>query len=219
MYTSGVIERKLFDSLEKVASKIDYNKLWLVDQLKPEQLIYAAYDVYYLYDLLNELTIRMAPSINNNNKDNDIVSLVNRLYRFHMINRLGLSKISLKCKKLFDSYISSKKITKKDVVDLDQKIMDHNLFITTYKTNNTSTDLETYLEDVLSIDTIRKSILYVLRIYKLNISEKDIEYVDNLINKSITFKYMKGYSTIVNLINIIKTDAKRNMNRVTCVPS
>lgn len=221
MFNHNVIDRKLFDSLEKMASKIDYNKLWLIDQLKPEQLIYAAYDVYYLYDLLNELTIRMSPAVsdNDNNKDNliDVVSLVNRLYRFHMINRLGISKISSKCMKLFDGYLSQKKITKNDVINLDQKIMDERLCITAYKqTNGTITNLDTYLEDVLSIDTIRKSILYVLLIYRLNISEKDVELVDNLFESSNTFKYMKGHESILDLTNLIKEEVDKNVNHIKC---
>jgi hypothetical protein len=219
MFTHNVIDRKLFDSLEKVASKIDYNKLWLIDQLKPEQLIYAAYDVYYLYDLLNELTTRMSPQMSQNTMENniDIISLVNRLYRFHMINRLGISKISLKCKNLFEDYLSQKKITKNGVNDIDQKIMDKKLCVTMYRHNNGDVkSLDTYIEDVFSIDTIRKSILYILRIYRLNNSSSDLEYVDYLINTSNTFKYMKGHESILNLINLVKTDIIKNVIDINC---
>lgn len=217
LFTHDVINRKLFDSLELIASKINYNKLWLINQLTREQIIYAAYDVYYLYDLLDELTNRMRPSPTNAKGENiDIVSLVNRLYRFHMVNRLGVSKISSKCKTIFEGYLSSKKIIKNDIINLDQKIMDNMLTVTSYNNKDNKVDVDTYIEDVLSITTIRKTILYVLRIYRLNISEKDTEYVDNLINNSKTFKRMKGHESILNLINIVKSETKRSTQHVIC---
>lgn len=220
MFNHNVINRKLFDVLNKLASKINYNKNWLIGDLKPEQLLYISYDVMYLYDLLKELSTRMIPlsSIDNSiDKSIDIVSLVNRLYRFHMINRLGLSKISLKCKNIYEKYLAQKKVTNDYISNIDQKIMEIQISKILYKDNTgTEKTIDVYLEDIFSIDTIRKSIMYCLRIYRLDISASDTEYVDYLFDVSKTFKFMKGHKSILFLINIIKSKIEKMQNNIEC---
>jgi len=236
MFNNNVIDSDLFERLEEMGSKINYNKLWLVHQLTLEQLIYAAFDVYYLYDLLYELSNRMSSvplpqeivhfkgdktndpnhNININTTLNiDVVSLVNRLYRFHMINRLGLSNVTEQCKKL----VQDQSNTNTNIANLDQKIMDTKLCTVRYTHNNTSTDLDTYLEDVLSIDTIRKSIMYVLRAARI-----DPASVNKLVSESNddAFRHMKGHSTILSLIHMIEPgsiDIKCNPNLLVPKPN
>lgn len=217
LFNHNVVDRKLFNLLEQLGSKIDYNKLWLLDHITYDQLIYAAYDVYYLYDLLYELTNRMQPDLSegtydDNNITIDIVSLVNRLYRFHMINKLGMCSIFSKCEKLF----ATKKLPKNDVIELDKKIMEKKLCTTLYRQNDDVVKkIDTYIEDVLSISTIKKSILYILRLYRLDVS-KDTEYVDNLFASSKSFKFMKGHESILNIIDIIKHDTQKIVNNIQC---
>jgi hypothetical protein len=231
LFNHNVIDKKLFDDLEGMSSKINYNKKWLIDELSPTYIIYASYDVMYLYDLLDELSNRMIPytpldslaSTENKQYLIDVVSLVNRLYRFHMINRLQISNISIKCKKILDMYIAQKKITKNNTKDnehnlpmIDQKIMEVQICRMIYKYNKIDELLDVYMEDVLSIDTIRNTILCCLRVYRLNISVKDIKYVDHLFSASKTFNYMKGHESIIILINIIKEIVAREINHIEC---
>jgi hypothetical protein len=188
----GIIDKNLFDELEKIASHINYNKDWIITKLKPEQIHYSAYDVVYLYDLLETIKNSMVSDIN-------ILSIVNRLYRFHMLNKLGLIDITKKCKKIMDSY----KITKDDMMIIDSKIMEKHITNLVYSYQNVKHNVNIVMEDILSIDTIRKSILYCLRIYQIN-NPSDIIKVDSIFNETKLFKMLLNNKTITNLIDIIR---------------
>lgn len=213
LINNKVIDEQTFHILEKESSKINYNKDWIIDKLTPEQIKYSVYDVIYLYDLLHSITNQFTPTSDDNC---DVLSLINRLYRFHMLNKLGLLSISSKAKNVMGSYGFNQnrlmnKLKKEDLMQLDQKIME--LEICTVK--HELSELHIYLEDVLDIDTLRKNILNCLRVYRLNKSEKDIEYLDKAF-ESKTFRRMKGYESILGLIDIVKKDTEKITNNVQC---
>jgi hypothetical protein len=243
LFDHNVVDRQKFDQLTQISSKINYNKDWIVDKLKPEQLVYGAYDVAYLYDLLHTITknIRTSSSIRQTSLDTDsddeiipdtafrarisgcIVSMVTRLYRFHTINRMGLTLISSRCKALVDHY----KINRDRMNVIDQKIMER--FVTkiiikepwpgTGPGTGTGTDpgveLDVMVEDLLSIDTIRKSILNCLRVYEIN-HGTDPETADRYFENSNAFKKMKGRESILELINIIKNIKDLQQANIKC---
>ena len=107
----NVIDRKKFDTLTQISSTINYNKDWIISKLKPPQLMYSAYDVMYLYDLLHIITKNIRPTDQEQParisidplSSTDIISVITRLYRFHMINRLALSQTVSQCKLLVGS--------------------------------------------------------------------------------------------------------------------
>jgi len=208
----NIINKEIFDNLTKISSKIDYNKKWIINELTSEQISYAAYDVMYLYDLLNIIVTSMG-SFTNLNKNLDVISVVNRLYRFHMLNRFGILKISAECKNMLNEY----HIQKSDLEIIDQKIMEKFLVTIGYtdpKKTKVDMKLDIYIEDVLSIDTIRKSILNCLRIYQCKKSEVDIKKVERYWKKSKMFKLLKGHETILELVKIIKDNPTRMNNTI-----
>ncbi|VBB18914.1 hypothetical protein YASMINEVIRUS_1446, partial [Yasminevirus sp. GU-2018] len=216
LINSKVIDRKLFDILKKESDKINYNKPWIITKLTPEQIKYASYDVMYLYDLLRSL-VKSVSIVKNTDgdvsKNNgfDLISVVNRLYRFHMINRLGLSKISEKCKVMFDSTKSARSLTKDDLYTLDQKIFELKLGEVEYYGKR----IEIFFEDILSIDTTRKSIMNCLRLYKLD-HTPDVERADELFAVSKTFNFMKGHQSITQLIDVVRRDNDKLENDIHC---
>jgi hypothetical protein len=192
----NVINRKKYNELTLYASKINYNNDWKIKTLKKSQLIYAVYDVVYLYDLLHNISNR----ISTNHKIIEPLSLINRLYRFHIINKLSIIDISKNCKKI--------NIPKKKLVKIDDMIKEKELCDIVYTHNNKKYNIKLYLEDVLSIDTIRKNILYCLRIYQI-----DMDYIDNIdmiLRNSKYFNMLKGKTNILYLIDQIKNSYIRN---------
>lgn len=206
LINNDVIDKELFNILQKESDKINYNKPWIIANLTSQQIKYASYDVIYLYDLARSMVRNFGNVESNTTFDVDLdpISIVNRLYRFHMMYRLGLSKISEKCKNMSQHNVYQ-------VDNIDQKIMDLKLISITF--NNKQMDV--YFEDVLSIDTIRKTIMNCLRVYKLDYAP-DTEAMDNIISTSKTFNLLKGRNTIKHLINIIKEDNEKLQHNIKC---
>lgn len=190
-----VIDKHVFDALTVVSSKINYNKKWEIEKLSPEQINYSSLDVSYLFDLLSNI-IRF---ISENHRSNKLLSTITRLYRFHIINKLEIIKISNKCKKIVDS----KNLTKDQLYIIDQKIMEHYFMDVLIE----GKPLTIYFEDILSIDTTRKSILFCLRAFALS---DDYTLIDKYFSDSKIFNRLKGHRTVIKLINVIK---KKHQNR------
>lgn len=195
----NAINQKLYDALTENASKINYNKKWEIGNLSSEQIKYSSYDVSYLFDLLENIT----NFIMQEGKPNKLISTITRLYRFHILNKFEIIKISSKCKK----YIDSKKLTKDELALIDQKIMDH--FLMDIVINGKPITI--YFEDILSIDTLRKSILYCLRVYLVS---DDVTLIDKYFSDSKMFNRLQGHHTIIELINIIKKRKNNNINNL-----
>lgn len=201
LYDHNVIDKNLLDHLECNASKINYNKKWIIENMSSNQTIYSAYDVAYLYDLSEKITKSIEYETPSDRNDIDVISLVNRLYRFHMINKLELSSISSKCKFIVDNH----HIKKDDMMVIDQKIMEIVLTNIIYVDNNgVKHKIKIVLEDILGLDTIRKTILNCLRVYQENISSSDQEYIYRRFEMSRIFNNMKGHETIKHIIQILK---------------
>lgn len=211
----------MFNKLEKISSKINYNKPWIIEDLKEHQIIYSAHDVIHLYDLLEMITQRIKPikNIPDNidsskypGKPIDPLSLVNRMYRFHILNRLGICKLTLRCKNIFDKYHFDK-----NRIDLmDQKIMENYLTSIEYTDKRSNIHkIDLTFDDVLFIDTLRKSTLTCLRIYSADIS-RDIEMIDDYLIESWIFKMIKGQKSIKKMIQIVKSKSQTDKKRVVC---
>lgn len=215
------IDQDMFDKLEKISSKINYNKLWIIEELKDHQIIYSAHDVMHLYDLLEKITQKIKPikdvpeTIDSNRypgRPIDPLSLVNRLYRFHILNRLSICKMSVKCRNIYDTYHFDKKHTD----TLDQKIMEDYLTSVQYVDKNSVVHkLELTFDDVLFIDTTRKSILNCLRVYE-TYRPKDVEIIDRYMNESQIFKLMKGHESITQIVRIIESRSQGDKKHVVC---
>lgn len=186
----NVINNAKYTELTKYASKINYNINWIITKLKDNQILYAAYDVVYLYDLLYNIT----NIIKSNHKIIEPISLINRLYRFHIMNKLGIIDISNECKKI--------NISKDKLKKIDEQIKEKELCDITYTYNNKTYDIKLYIEDVLSLDTIRKNILSCLRVYQMDIGEDT--KIDKLLKESKYFDMLKGKTTIQYIINMMK---------------
>lgn len=186
----NVINKNKYKELSKCASKINHNKDWIITKLKDYQIKYSVYDVVYLFDLLYNISNR----IKSNHKIIDPISLINRLYRFHIINKLDIIDISKKCKNI--------DIPKKKLVKIDDMIREKELCDIVYTHNNKKYNIKFYLEDVLSIDTIRKNILSCLRIYQIDIGYND--KIDMLLRESKYFNMLKGKTVILYLIDQIR---------------
>ena len=206
LINNKVIDKKLFDTLQAESDKINYNKPWIVANLTPKQIKYAVYDVMFLYDLLRNMSTRIQPV---NNANIDVISCVNRMYRFHMINKLNLSKISEKCKQMFDQIKVSESLSRDDVYQIDQKIME--LKFNTVRFDGKEIDI--YIDDLISIDVIRKSNISYLRIYILN-NSSDTQILDKMLKSSDIFNSMKGHHTIMHLIDIVRKN--RRYNKIEC---
>jgi len=186
----NIIDKQLFDKLEELSSKINYNKEWNIKSLSDTQLKYSIYDIYYLYDLLEVITNKYI-TVSNLLKT-DLISLINRLYRFNMLNKFEIINLSNLCKKHIP-YI--------DYDNVHNKIMKIPLMKIKYD-NIQETNI--YIEDILSIDIIRKNIMYCLTYYS----------VDNTImaefEKNKYFMYMKGSDTIMDLMKLV--NIKKDIN-------
>ena len=188
----NIIDKKLFDKLEKLSSKINYNKEWNINSLTQAQLFYSIYDVYYLYDLLSVIT-RNVVTVNKIIKT-DLISLINRLYRFNMLNKFDIINLSNICKK---------NIVKTNNENINDKIMETPLMKIKYNKK----DVTIYVEDILSIDTIRKNIMYCLTYYYIN---NDI--IEEF-KKNKYFMYMKGFESVLELMKAI---GKKSSSRISC---
>lgn len=193
LYDHQIINNKELSELSEIGSAINYNKKWLVDKLNDKQLLYSISDVFKLYDLLHNIVKRFSCV---ENKCIDVVSAVNRLYRFHMLNKFGLLDISTQCKLIIDNA----GLDKKKINEIDEKILE--IPITQIYYSNEKYKIDIYMNDFLSIDTIRKSILYCLRIFYIN--DNNAEKLDNIFDTSIIFNQMKGNNYIKRIIKIIK---------------
>jgi hypothetical protein len=201
LFDHKIISVDIFDSLECISSKINYNKNWILKDLNKDQLYYSACDVAYLYDLL----IYISSSIKPEDHSIDIISVVNRLYRFHMINKLKMTDLFYKCKSIVDKY----KISKENMTIIDQKIMEINLSkIIFLDVDKNKYSMTTTLEDIFNIDTIRKTIMYCLRVYRIDKNDSDTQLIDNEFERDELFNKMKGYNTILNLIEMVKNNIK-----------
>ncbi len=190
-----VIDQKLFDVLTKISSKINYNKKWEIQKLSPEQISYSSLDVSYLFDLLENITKFISP-ISPGQKSNDLLSIVTRLYRFHIINKLEIIKITNKCK----NNVESKRLSKDQLFAIDQKIMEHYLMDILIDEKI----VPIYFEDILSIDTTRKSILFCLRAFAVN---DDQTLIDKYFINSKIFNRLKGRHSIIKLIDVIRKNS------------
>lgn len=208
----SVISTDTFGALEAVSAKINYNKPWIIDELKEHQIIYSAYDVMYLYDLLESITVKiLIDKTTDRSHMMDPLALVNRLYRFHMLNRLGICKMSLRCRNVYSKY----RFTKQQSDTMNQKIMEHFLTSILYVDGENIHKLDLVFEDVLFIDTIRKSILSCLVVYETDRS-KDVETMDQYMSDSNIFKSFKGHKTIVKIIKIIGKKSQNEKINITC---
>jgi hypothetical protein len=223
-----IIDNNMFARLEKMSSKINYNKFWLIDSLTSDQITYGAYDVMYLYDLMDTIVCSIKPddtvaataTANDDNRtaisENHIfdpISLVNRLYRFHMLNRLGIITISADCKKTLDETYHDIRKTNPRIDDIDEKIME--TFLITISHHGVD-KIDIMIEDILSLDTIRKSILNCLRIYHPDIvhyiDPSTLHRIDKFWTDSVQFNSMKGKGSIQGLINLIKIKSTNHVS-------
>jgi len=196
-----VIDDKLYSVLSNISSKINYNKKWIIGKLTPEQIKYSSLDVAFLFDLLANITNIIPES-------NHLLSIINRMYRFHIINRLEIIDISNKCKK----YVESKNIQKDKLLFIDQKIMDRYLVDIVMN----GKQLTVYMEDILSIDTLRKSLLFCLRAYMIN---DNTDLIDKYFSDSKIFSSISGHHTIIKLMNMIKEKNDKQVDKlVDCDP-
>src|SRR5205823_12066053 len=102
--------------LTEISSKINYRKPWWINKLKPEQTMYAAYDVAFIFDLLVNMTNIIRPVKDTNNPISvDVLSIINRVYRFYMTGRLKIDDTVQKCINIVDSY----KMKKDDLLAVD----------------------------------------------------------------------------------------------------
>ena len=203
-----MISDDIFNKLEGISSKINYNKPWIINKLSENQIIYSAYDVMYLYDLVEKISQSINPLEHNINP----ISLVNRLYRFHMLNRLQICNFSKKCKYIYDSY----KFEKKETDNSEEKIMEMPLTTIQYTDNNlTIHKFDLIFDDILFIDTIRKSILICLKVYQIN-KKNDIDKINNYLIKSKVFNLIRGNPSILKMINIIQSKNTSKVNNIIC---
>lgn len=193
LYDNDVVDKKLFDTLTVIGSKVNYNKRWEIDKLTDDYLIYSVYDIIYLYDLLEKISQTVLPC--KQKECIDVLSVVNRLYRFHMLNYLGVTKISTKCTELFNSY----RLSKDDIDKLNQQIMETSITEILYKSVDKTEHLTIYFEDVLSINTIRKNIMACLKVRRYDVNS---DKLDEMFERSRVFKLMKGNNYILKLLDL-----------------
>jgi len=215
LYDHHIIDEKLFTQIDKISSKINYNKNWNIKNLTNDQLQYSVNDVAYMFDLFYHITNSIIPNNNNNNNDNnDLISYINRIYRYYILNKLNIIDISDVSHKL----LSEHKIKKDNVIQNDQMIMDTPLMnIKFIDLTEKEHNIEIYFEDILSIDTLRKKLLQLLRPFQLNISEEDQSHIKNLLNNNKYFTLMKGSNTIIHLVELIQKKNDIDKQNIKCV--
>ena len=186
-----VINQDTFESLTTNASKINYNKDWIVGNLTQTQLVYVAHDVVHLYDLLDSINDSIHGPIH-------ILSLINRLYRFHIINKFNFTDISDKCRQ----YVISKKLRKSTISSIDKKIMEINMFVLEYKSKSNNHTINIYIEDIMSISTIKKTIMNCLRAYYIAWNTDYIKTLD------VMFTHPDVSESMLSMIHLVKQHKK-----------
>ena len=100
---------------------------------------------------------------------------------------------------------------------MDQKIMETYLTSIQYTDNRSNVHkIDLTFEDVLFIDTTRKSILICLKIYQIN-HTKDVEAINSYLNDSQIFQLMKGHESIIKMIQIIGSKSQIDKKHIVCV--
>lgn len=187
LYDHMIIDQDMFNKLESISAKINYNKPWIIDKLTENQLIYSAYDVMYLYDLVHVITKSIIPTKSNNILNYDPISVVNRLYRYYMLNRLNIIDIDTICRNI-------------SIADNNDNIMKIHLMTIDFVHKNTVYKIDLTMGDFLFIDTMRKTILSCLRVY-------NIDNIAKYFNESHFFNMLKGNETIKKMF-LIATNIK-----------
>jgi hypothetical protein len=204
LLNNGVIDRPTFDDLEKESKKINYNKPWDINKLSDIQIRYAVYDVVYLYDLLVNLTNTIATS-----DHIDLIQVVNGMFRLTMMTRLKLIKLPEISKRLFDE----QNVNQNDRLKLDQQIQESKIgsveftdHCYTKLCHDKPTKIDVFMDDLMSITTLKNSLLYLIRPNKLilNKTYKDAHTIkkklDRFIKKSHKFNNLNGSTEILKLI-------------------
>jgi hypothetical protein len=145
-----VINKEECERLKEISSKINYNKIWDIENLTKLQTEYSAMDIFYLYDLFYILANKMKPIDPNKI---DPVIIVSQFYRFHIRNHLGYSNVVKKCK-----IFVSKKIN-----DFDDSIKEHVLGKIIFE----GSIVELKNNDIIMIETIKKSTLACISVIKM----------------------------------------------------
>jgi hypothetical protein len=227
LYDNDAINKETFNELTKIGDKINYNKRWKVELLTYDQVIYSVYDVVYLYDLLEKISNQIDICTKTADPDMaykpgsvdciDLVSMINRVYRYHMLNRLEITNISSQCDVIFNSY----KLTKDLISQLDQQIMETPLTSIEFKkSTKESINVLITLEDILTMDVIRKNLLKFLRPYQYIANSgknlNDVTKLDKIFESSEEFRIFKGRDYIIKLINVIKKKIGQHKPDVIC---
>lgn len=221
LFDHDVIDKKLFDQYMKIESKINYNKIWSIDTITENELNYSVIDVIHLFDLLYTIANRVLCHKQDQEqnqeqeeiRENDILSLVTRLYRYCILHRLGLIDITNQAIQIFSKY----KLSSDALIDLNQKILETPLFNCVYRHTKDNT-ISITIDDIASIDTIRKPFMALLLIYRLDQSETDIGMMDKMINDNDilnkSLKSVKG--ALLYLIYKIKTKIDSMDSNIEC---
>jgi hypothetical protein len=180
----NIIDKKLFDYLVENNKKINYNHNWNIHKLSDSHIKYISYDVYYLFELLYEITNRII----NENNDVDIISIVNRLYRFHMLNKL----------KIINVVESFPKVSSEDY----EKIYELHICDILYNNH----ELKITFEDIVDNDTYRKSILTCLKYY-YHMGTINEPFDDSFLHGA---KTMRGNDTLLFLCKSVYDKALNN---------
>lgn len=196
-----IISEDKFKELLDYSSKINYNKKWNINRLKQHQIKYSVYDVVYLYDLMSEIVDR----IRCDNKSIDLISLTNRIFRFYVMNKLKILTVTDMCRENNMYYKSDMLINRHIKMD-EQNILDHILDIPICDVIYRDNPLTIYIRDVLSIDTLRNSILFciiTLIYHHIDTRKKNVNKMNYIFYKSKYFKLMKGHNTLIYLFKLI----------------
>ena len=207
LLNNGVIDRQTFDELENESKKINYNKSWNVKILTDLQIKYAVYDVVYLYDLVINLMNSVVTT-----EQIDPIQTINAMFRFTMLSRLKLTKLLDVSKRLYDE----QNVNPDDKIKLEQQIQETKIGSIKFidhcfnkSCNNTPIKMDVYIEDLVSITTLKNSLLHIIRpsrlisnrTYKNSVIIK--KKLDKLIKKSSKFNLLNGSVYIIELIKIL----------------
>ena len=154
LYDHNIINEEQFNYLTSI--NINYNEHWIITKLKNKYLHYAIYDVYYLYDLF--------ATICNEFLNIKILSILNRLYRLHILNKFSIIDSSIiddtNNKMIIKSQLNNDKI---------------NNFINNIKICNMECIFEkkiitvdVYVNDILNIEILRKNTIRYVKYFYLS---------------------------------------------------
>jgi len=133
LYLTQIIDNQKYNELINICSKINYNKNWFIHNLTENQIIYSSYDVIYSIELFKKLVLLL--------NYNNIISVINKIYRFHILCKLKI--------------INNNETNKKQ-----NKYISQNMTII-YE--NKKYILNVDIDDLLNITIIRKTIFYLLQ--------------------------------------------------------